>query len=255
MRRIPWYTKETYNWDDILQKRPIILSILQTVATPYHLHVWVAQNESCQLHVCVAFCDMTRMSRNTCIYTSNSVIRLECVYYNDSLWFISCASGMTHSAIWLIRSHIIMTHSESYHDDSFWFISHANDMTHIQSNHTWYASFWAISLTHMSHVATWIQCGSEWILADQSKYIAKRSFHVATSLMHARDMTPWVFESSHTTRAIRGATCTRVRGDTTNSIHTTKIYTEHQHTVRCGLKFAAAHTNTYAKSSSWVITF
>jgi len=29
------FAKETYNRDDILQKRPIILSILLTVATPY----------------------------------------------------------------------------------------------------------------------------------------------------------------------------------------------------------------------------
>jgi len=34
-------TKETYKRDDILQKRPIILSILLTVATPYESsHMW-----------------------------------------------------------------------------------------------------------------------------------------------------------------------------------------------------------------------
>jgi len=32
------FAKETYKRDDILQKRPIILSILLTVATPPHIH-------------------------------------------------------------------------------------------------------------------------------------------------------------------------------------------------------------------------
>jgi len=59
------FTKEPCKRDNILQKRPIIVSILLTGATPYDLHVWVAQNESCQLHVCVAFCDITRMCRIT----------------------------------------------------------------------------------------------------------------------------------------------------------------------------------------------
>ena len=38
------FAKETYKRDDILQKRPIILSILLTVATPYshiHTHIYV----------------------------------------------------------------------------------------------------------------------------------------------------------------------------------------------------------------------
>ena len=38
------FAKEPYKRDDILQKRPVILSILLTVATPHHLY-----DESCDI--------------------------------------------------------------------------------------------------------------------------------------------------------------------------------------------------------------
>ena len=46
-----FFAKEPYKRDDILQKRPIILSILLIVATPYRTHAHEGACDVC-VHIC-----------------------------------------------------------------------------------------------------------------------------------------------------------------------------------------------------------
>jgi len=60
------FAKEPYKRDEILQKRPVILSILLSVATPYvatrHIHMWYDMTSSYvtwPIHVDTLICDTT----------------------------------------------------------------------------------------------------------------------------------------------------------------------------------------------------
>jgi len=69
------FAKEPYKRDDILQKRPVILSILLTVATPYVLHHRL--NMRIRINMCIRI--NMYVSINICVRV-NMCIRLDVLY-------------------------------------------------------------------------------------------------------------------------------------------------------------------------------
>jgi len=61
------FAKEPYKRDYILQKRPIISSILLTVATPYHMRM--PHMNACMLHMNALHHTGVHVTRHTCVVT------------------------------------------------------------------------------------------------------------------------------------------------------------------------------------------
>jgi len=88
------FAKEPYERDDILQKRPIILSILLTVATPYECHP--QQFPAC---CCVLQCVTGCCSVMQCVAMRCSVLQCVAVFFSVFQCVSVCCSVLQCVAV------------------------------------------------------------------------------------------------------------------------------------------------------------
>jgi len=215
------FAKETYKRDAILKKRPIILSILLTVATSYR--IWLISHVGAYGICSISYDLYHTYAYGICSRQMSHSSADECVthFYGDEFarWLIPVPTYLRHGSflwrhnecIWLMRMcnmtssyvwhyslHVCdMMHSYVWHDTCVIsaILVHVCDITHAHVRHeSFICVVWLVRMCDMTHSCVWHDAFIRvtWLIhtCDMThSYVRHDSFVCVTWRIHMCDMT------------------------------------------------------------------